>query len=559
VHYVRRSLGATAVLLACVVPVLASANTHGISLRPQLKPPTPLSRPSEGAVLRLAMPDATPTVDPAMVADEQDVQLADMLYSGLVRLDASYHVVPDSASSWTMSPDRRTYLFHLRHDLRFSDGHRVTARDFQYSINRSLSPALKSPSAPTYLTDIEGATAVLNGTAKTVSGVKVLDRYTIRITARWPAPYFLTELTYPTSFALESARLKKLGSVDNFSWYTDPIGSGPYRLKSWEPNNNMVLVPNKHYSHPKPSLRAIRLSFAPLPTSDLYRNLNRSVDVINLCAAQRGISQRPGISEVNTLSIDGLYMNAKIKPFGSRRVRRALALALNRPSLVRHALGHAVTAFSSFVPLGEPGADAALGSSAYDAKAARTLLESAGYGVGKPFPSATLYYPDDPCNPRLGRLAQAMVKAWHKNLRIAIDSHPLTLNALWAKVQTDSLALYLAGWPADYPDPHDSLSLQWESSALNNDVHYHDSRFDDLVHAADATWHYARRVRLYTEAQRILMDDAAWVPLFIPHRIAFIRPIVTNLVLTGYGLIPRSGSWADVGIRSAVTRLRPPG
>ena len=557
-RYVRRSLGAAAVLLAFVVPVLASANAHGISLRPQPASPAPLSRPSEGAVLRLGMPDATPTVDPAMVADEQDVQLADMLYSGLVRLDASYRVVPDSASTWTVSQDRRTYLFHLRHGLRFSDGHRVIARDFQYSINRSLSPALKSPSAPTYLTDIEGATAVLNGTAKTVSGVKVLDPYTIRITARWPVPYFLTELTYPTSFALESARLKKLGSVDNFSWYIDPIGSGPYRLKSWEPNNNMVLVPNKHYPGPKP-LRAIRLSFAPLPTSDLYRNLNRSVDVIGLCSAQHGISHRPGIGEVNMLSIDGLYMNAKIKPFGSRRVRRALELALNRPTLVRRALGHAVTAFSSFVPLGEPGADAALGSHTYDARTARSLLQSAGYGEAKPFPSATLYYPDDPCNPRLGRLAQAMVKAWHRILRISIDSRPLTLNALWAKVQTDSLALYLAGWPADYPDPHDSLSLQWESSALNNDVHYHDGRFDDLVHAADATWIYARRVRLYTDAQHVLMDDAAWVPLFIPHRIAYIRPTVTNLVLTGYGLIPRNGSWADVGIRSPVTRWRPPG
>ena len=557
-QYVRRSLGATAVLLAFIVPVLASANAHGISVRPQLGSPTAIPRPSQGAVLRLAMPEATPTVDPAMVADEQDVQLADILYSGLVRLDGSYHVVPDSAASWTTSRDRRTYVFHLRHDLRFSDGHRVSARDFQYSINRSLSPVLKSPSAPTYLADIAGAADVLDGTAKTVRGVKVLDRYTIRITARWPVPYFLKELTYPTSFALESARLKKLGSVDNFSWYTDPIGSGPYRLKSWEPNNNMVLVPNKYFPGPTPSLRAIRLSFAPLPASDLSGYLSRTVDAVNLCPAQR-LAHRLGISEANMLSIDGLYMNAKIKPFGSRRVRRALALALNRPSIIRHAMGHAVTAFSSFVPLGEPGADAALGSRDYDAKAARSLLKSVGFGAGKPFPSVTLYYPDDPCNPRIGRLAQAMVKAWHKNLRISIDSRPLTLNALWSKVQTDSLALYLAGWPADYPDPHDSLSLQWESSALNNNVHYHDSRFDDLVHAADATWNYARRVRLYAEAQRILIEDAAWVPLFIPHRIAFIRPTVTQLVLTGYGLMPRTGSWADVGLRPAVTRLRPLG
>src|SRR5207302_1428090 len=119
-----------------------------------------------GPSLRLAMPNTSATVDPAQVSDEENVQLSELLYSGLVRLDSSYHVVPDAASSYSVSRDHRTYTFHLRSGLRFSNGDPVRAQDFVFAINRSLTPALKSPSAPTYLLDIKGAHLVLEGKAK---------------------------------------------------------------------------------------------------------------------------------------------------------------------------------------------------------------------------------------------------------------------------------------------------------------------------------------------------------------------------------------------------------
>src|SRR5205823_3647347 len=121
--------------------------------------------------LRLAIANSSPTVDPALVADEENVQLASLLYSGLVRLDPSYQVVPDAAAKYSVSPDHKTYTFYLRKGLKFSNGDPVTASDFEFSITRSLNPVLKSPSAPTYLLDIKGARAMLDGKAKSVSGV----------------------------------------------------------------------------------------------------------------------------------------------------------------------------------------------------------------------------------------------------------------------------------------------------------------------------------------------------------------------------------------------------
>jgi ABC-type oligopeptide transport system substrate-binding subunit len=217
-------------------------------------------------------------------------------------------------------------------------------------------------------------------------------------------------------------------------------------------------------------------------------------------------------------------------------------------------MGPAVTAFDGYVPLGQPGYDGHLKTLGYSVTAARAALKAAGYPAGKGFPATTLYYADDPANPGMSKLARSIAKAWRKALGISVDTEALTLNTLLAKVQSSSLPLYLSGWSADYPDPHDWLSGQWSAGAPNNNVQYRSSRFDKLVRTADVTWDNRQRMRLYNAAQQVLVSDAAWIPLYIPHRLGYIRPEVSNLVLTGYGIIPRAGTWAGVEIRTPPPR-----
>lgn len=527
------------VLAASLVPTLshssvtASAPTPGVVHRQVAR-----SHPT----LRLAMPDASPTIDPALAADEANAQLASLLYEGLVRLDARYRVVPAAASRFTIAPDHRTYTFYLRRNLRFSNGQPITAYDFQFAMTRSLDASVKSPSAPTYLLDIEGAGAKLAGKAKTVSGIKVLNAYTLQLTARWPVPYFLMELTYPTSYALDEKAITKLGPVDNTSWYSNPVSSGPYRLKSWIPNVKMVLVPNKYFAGTRPQLKQIVISLLPLPATGLATYISHSLDIVNLPENSQGLAQKVrGIHETKMLAIDGVYMNLRRKPFDNQNVRRALTLALDRTALVTSNLGRTVTPFGGYVPPGESGYDRHLRVLPHDVAAARAALK-AGLG-GKAFPPITLYYVDDPA---LAGLAIAIAKAWHNALGITVGTSALTVNTLLAKVQAGSLPLYLGGWSADYPDPHDWLSLQWQSDVPNNNVAYRSKTFDRLTETADVTWNDARRASLYDQAQQVLVNEAAWIPLYIPHRFVYIRPRVQNLTLTGYGLIPADGAWARV-------------
>lgn len=552
----RRAVVALLVMVACVIPAMSvfSTDNAGASVTGAKAKPLPTARstrtgkslaPRSLPTLRLGMPDASPTVDPAIAADESNAELSSLLYEGLVRLNTHYQVVPAAAARFTISPDHRTYTFYLRHDLRFSNGKPITASDFRFAINRSLDPLVKSPSAPTYLFDIAGAPERLAGKARTVSGIKVINRYTLQLTARWPVPYFLLELTYPTSYVLDQSAIMHYGPVDNTGWYASPVSSGPYRLKSWIPNVKMVLIPNKYFAGPRPQLKQIVISLASLPTTGLYQYVTHTLDIVNLPTDHSTLAQQRGVHETKMLAIDGIYMNMKKSPFNNQNVRRALTLALDRTSLVKDSLGAAVTPFAGYVPPGESGYDPHLRILPHDVTAARKALK-AGLG-GKNFRPLTLYYVNDPS---LARLATAITRAWHTTLGIDVGTSALTVNTLLAKVQSGSLPLYLVGWSADYPDPHDWLSLQWQTGVPNNNVGYHSKTFDSLTEAADVTWQASRRASLYDQAQQVLVNEAAWIPLYIPHRLVYIRPQVQNLSLTGYGLIPKDGAWAKVRMTS---------
>jgi ABC-type oligopeptide transport system substrate-binding subunit len=241
-------------------------------------------------------------------------------------------------------------------------------------------------------------------------------------------------------------------------------------------------------------------------------------------------------------------MNFHSQPFSKRSVRRALTLALDRNPLVTGAMQGSATPFQGNVPRDQLGYDVGLKPLGFHPDQAEAALRAAGYPGGKKFPSLTLYYPEDPTTQKL---ATNIVGAWHKYLHITVGTQGLQLNALFAQVQSSKLGLYLFGWTADYPDPHDWLSLQWETSALDNNVHYSNSRFDKLVETADVTWNYRARMSLYNQAQQLLVNDAAWIPLYTPHRLVYIRSTVKNLTVTGYGIIPKSGSWAQVQVKKA--------
>jgi oligopeptide transport system substrate-binding protein len=154
------------------------------------------SGPREAGELRLPGDDPL-TLDPALVTDVTSAIYVVELFGGLVALDKDLKVVPDIAREWTVSDDGKTYTFKLRDDVSFSNsGRRVTASDFKYSMERAANPQTDSPVADTYLGDIVGAKDMIRGRTKEISGIKVVDDYTLQITIDEAKPYFLAKMTY---------------------------------------------------------------------------------------------------------------------------------------------------------------------------------------------------------------------------------------------------------------------------------------------------------------------------------------------------------------------------
>ena len=151
------------------------------------------------------------------------------IFSGLLKLDSNLEPVPDIAASMpTISSDGLTYTFHLRTDVEFQHDIPVTANDFLYSWERAATPSTGSPSAAIYPGDIVGVNDMLAGKTTQLSGVKVIDSYTLQVTINAPESYFLYKLTYPVSFVVEK---KNVNSGPN--WWQNPVGTGPFKLQEW--------------------------------------------------------------------------------------------------------------------------------------------------------------------------------------------------------------------------------------------------------------------------------------------------------------------------------------
>ena len=175
---------------------------------------------SGSGVLTLTSTDPL-TLDPAIANDSQSEGYIMQIFSGLLKFNDNLEPIPDIAENMpAISSDGLTYTFNLRQNVKFQDGTPVTANDFKYSWERVVNPTTDSPTAATYLGDIVGVKDMMAGKANQISGVKVIDDYTLQVTINSPESYFLYKLTYPAFFVVEKSNVSS-GSklVARACWY----------------------------------------------------------------------------------------------------------------------------------------------------------------------------------------------------------------------------------------------------------------------------------------------------------------------------------------------------
>jgi len=489
-------------------------------------------RASDGSTFRMTLSNEPPTLDWNLATDSVSFDVLINLMEGLTEYDGQLRPRPAVARSWEVSPDGRTYLFHIREDACWSDGKPVTAGDFEYSWKRLLDPKTAAEYAY-FLYDIEGAEAYNTGKTDRPDsvGVRALDNRTLQVRLRKPIVFFPSIVTFMVTYPMRRDIVEKFGDR-----WTEPgamVTDGPFVVDEWRHEYKLTLRPNPYYYGARPGLGKVVMFVVNETTTAL--TLYETGDLEMATLPPEAISAYRGKREYVTAPIlRGYYygFNVLKPPFTDPRVRRAFSMAIDRiefPAILKR--GEIPASF--WVPPGMPYYNSTVGLP-FDPETARGLLAEAGYPGGRGFPTVTASFNTSPENSLIAENLQAQ---WKRNLGVEVHLDNQEWKVYLKRLQTDPPPLFRLGWGADYPDPDNFLNL-FTSTSGNNRTRWKNDRYDELIRSAAANPNPLRRQKAYDEAQRILLEtDVAVMPLFVATQNWVIKPYVRGLRINALELL----------------------
>ena len=482
---------------------------------------------SASPYLRFADKDDIPTLDPARGYDTASWQIEEMLFNTLVDYDADGNVIPELATDWDISADRRVYTFHLRSDVRFTHGRLLVAADVRYALERVLRPQTRSQGAE-FFRGLAGAETCSN-TCCVVSGIATPDPHTVQFTLREFDPLFLHKLAMPFAAAVPAEEVERWG--EDFARH--PVGSGPFLLQEWVNGERLLLVRNPNYFVPGVPqldgvLRLVGVSddLAWLKFESGQLDLVPSIPPSEFPRVVRDPHYQSLLHHVTTMRTNYLGMNCGQPPFSDRRVRQAINFAVNKDKVLRLINNRGVVA-RGFLPPNMPGYNPDVRGYPYDPQHARQLLAEAGYADGF---TTTLWVRSDETALRMAQAIQQDLADVHVKVQIKAIAWGPFLQA----VRTPDLVPFFAlGWEADFPDPSNFLEVLLHSKYIgsNNDTNYRNRDVDALLDEAAHTIDPTARLRLLQNAELLAIEDAPWVFLYHPVSFEIVSPRVRSFAL----------------------------
>lgn len=483
----------------------------------------------EGGTLTLVGAEPA-TLDPHLVTDFDSATYIVEIFSGLVSLNPDLEIVPDLAKSWDVDDTGTVYTFHLREDAQFHDGKPVTAEDFKWSFERALNPAIGSTVSSLYLNDIVGAMDKLEGQADEVEGIRVIDDYTLEITIDAPKAYFLAKLTYPTGFVLDRENVESGGRT----WTDRPNGTGPFRLREHRLGEEIVLASNPfYYGEPKPAVEEVHFLLAGGSAMIMYESGDIDATPVGLADIERILDPTDPLHEeltvvAPTLSTFYVGLNNKIPPFDDPKVRQALNYAIDKEVLANVVLRRTRVPAEGILPPKMPGYNPELDVYDFDVERAKELIAESRYGSVENLPDITLTTSGAGAEP--GLVATAVIGMLEQNLGIEVSVELVESAVFLSEVGEGNYQMFVLGWSADYPDPQDFLDILFHSKSGNNHVNYSNPEVDRLLEEARLEQDHDRRMEMYREIERMIVEDAPWIPLFHNAEYWLTKPYVKGMV-----------------------------
>lgn len=483
-----------------------------------------------------------PTLDPHLVSDTLSAGIIYEVFSGLVSVNTDLQIAPDLAESWAISDDSTTYTFTIRPNARFQDGRPVTAADFVYSLNRAASAELASPVAATYLGDIVGATDAIQGNSPgSISGVTALDERTLRIAIDAPKSYFIAKLTYPAAFVVD-----RNATASGPDWFRNPNGTGPFRLDEYSPGQRLTLARNEHYLPQPPHLDGVELNLAGEAADALALYQADAIDLADVHGAALERLQNPDEPLSQELRfgppgfrVEYIGMNVNAPPFDDANFRYAMNLAVDRAAIIEEVFGGRRAPAYGILPPGFPAYNPDLAGRPYDPERARRRLADSRYADPDTRPAITLTVraASDGAAPAE---YQMLADQWRQNLGVSVELRPMEWDAYLDALYRQRFQSFALGWTADYPDPQNFLDILFHSGSAVNLTGYANPEVDALLEKARVAPQFAERRALYNDAERRIVNDAPWVPLWFGRKreLSGEQAILLKPYVQGYALTP---------------------
>jgi len=471
-----------------------------------------LSAPAD---LTLCNGDEPQSLDPAIITGQLEGRLALALFEGLTTRNAKGDIIPGMAESWEKSPDGLTYTFHLRPEAKWSNGEPLTAYDFLNSWERVLNPATASEYSYQLYYLVNGEAY---GTGKITDfsqvGVKAPDARTLVVTLTHPTAYFLELTSFQTLSPVPMETVKKYG--DNWTKPEHIVSNGPYVLKEWRLKDYILVEANPYYWRP---VRVHRIKVLPTNNPMTCFNLFYShktdliLDTRSIPSTLvQDIKNEPYFHANPFGATTFLRFNVKRKPFDDPRVRKALALALNKNDIVTKITRAGEPVANTLVPPGNAGYTPPQGL-IYNPDEARRLLAEAGYPGGKGFPDVSLLFATRGSGP--GDVAAEMQALWSRELGItSIHLRGQEWKVYLNTQQLIDFDMCLSAWIGDYNDPQTFIDM-FVTDGGNNDTGWSNPQYDQMLQTSENTADPAQRMQILHDMEKILVeDDVPIVPIY---------------------------------------------
>lgn len=481
--------------------------------------------------LRVDIGNEISTIDPAKTEVAPDFRVVNDLFAGLIDWDQKNQPIPGMASSYDISKNGKTYIFHLRHDLKFSDGSPIYASDFVYSWKRLVDP--KTASSYGFLLDsVVNANEIMKGTKPSSSlGVLASDNYTFIVELNHPMNEFLTYITSPVLDVVPEKTITQYGD----SW-TDPkniVTSGAYVLKEHVMNGYLLASKNPNF-YQATFVKINNVKYLPITDTnvaiDTYKagDLDTTWQNVPVDKFNNIKNEFPNELYVTTWEKTIFYnFNMHLPKFANNlKLRQALSMAVDRDALTNQVLKSGEKPLYSVVtPTIEHGKYKnniySWASSENRIKTAKQLYKEAGFSASNPL-TVTLKYKNNDLDKKT---ALAVASMWQSTLGLNVKLENVEYKSLVQSLHRGDFEIAEGNWGADYNSVTTYTPL-YRCNNGNNHSFYCNQAYDSILDKADATINKDQQANLYRNAISIANNDYATIQLYEPTHQRLVKPRV---------------------------------